>query len=501
MVAVLLAAVPLLAADEPVDETAIARIKTEAFQRSLVMDTASRLTDVYGARLSGSPALDAAAAWSRDRFREWGLAGATLEPYDHRGRGWSVDGFSAEMVAPQYARLDVHPLAWSPGLATPVRGTPVHVQVASPADFERYRGRLAGAIVLNGRLPEPRSRFEPEASRLSEEALRSRAGAISPTATGAAGSLREEDEEWAASLERRKAIWQFFADERVALVIEPSRFDQGVLGVSGFYDHVWQPTYPGFVMSREHYGRITRLLALDVPVTLEVGLSARYHPREAPWSNVIAEIPGADPAIGREVVMVGAHLDSWHAGTGATDNAAGAAVVMEAARVLAAMGTPPRRTIRFALWTGEEQDYLGSRGYVRAHYSPLDRVAPTAEHALLSAYFNLDNGTGRIRGVHMQGNEAVRPVFEAWLAPFAYLGATTVSTLNTGGTDHMAFDAAGLPAFQFICDPIDYDTETHHTSSDTFEALLEDDLKQASAVVASILWHAAMRDERLPRKP
>jgi carboxypeptidase Q len=217
--------------------------------------------------------------------------------------------------------------------------------------------------------------------------------------------------------------------------------------------------------------------------------------------NVVAEIPGTDPALKSQVVMLGGHLDSWHTGTGATDNGAGVAVAMEAMRILKAIGVQPRRTIRVALWTGEEQDYFGSLGYVEKHFGNLKTVALKPEHAGLSAYFNLDNGSGRIRGVNLQGNEAVRPIFEAWLRPFNYLGATTLTTLNTGGTDHMPFDALGLPGFQFIQDPLNYETRTHHTNLDVYEEALPDDLKQASVIMASFVYHAAMRAEMLPRKP
>jgi carboxypeptidase Q len=242
-----------------------------------------------------------------------------------------------------------------------------------------------------------------------------------------------------------------------------------------------------------------RLLDRKQPVKLSLALASRFFD-EVDGFNVIAEIPGTDPQLKSEVVMVGGHFDSWHTGTGATDNAAGAAAAMEAVRILKAIGVQPRRTIRMALWTGEEQDYNGSIGYVRKHFGDPKTVAVTPEHARLAAYFNLDNGSGRIRGVNLQGNEAVRPIFEAWLQPFHYLGATTLTTLNTGGTDHMAFDALGLPGFQFIQDPLNYDSRTHHTNLDLYEEVVPDDLKQASVIMASFVYHAAMRDAMLPRK-
>jgi carboxypeptidase Q len=485
------------------DLDTIARIKIEAFQRSQVMDTLGWLTDVYGPRLSGSPALKDAADWTRDRLARWGVQGATLEPYPDRGRGWTVKKHSAEMLAPRYASLVAYPRAWTPSTAGVVTGSPIFTEVLTRSDFGKYKGKLRGAIVFNGKPAPSRSRFEPEARRLTDDDLRRRAEQLTPTAAGFNGpaSLKEEDEEWAKSLEERKAVQQFFAEEGVAALVEPSRFDQLVVETAGNYDHVWQATYPAFVMAREHYGRVMRLLERKVPVTLSVNLETEYHDGPGRWFNIVGEIPGSDAKVADEVVMLGAHFDSWHAATGATDNAAGCAVMMEAMRILQSLGLKPRRTIRIALWTGEEQDYFGSRAYVEQHFSPLNAVAPKPEYAKLAAYFNLDNGTGKIRGVNLQGNEAVRPIFEAWLAPFHYLGATTVTTLSTGGTDHMPFDAVGLPAFQFIQDPVDYNSETHHTNTDLFEAILEDDLKQASAIVASFAWQAAMHDRSLPRKP
>jgi Zn-dependent M28 family amino/carboxypeptidase len=281
--------------------------------------------------------------------------------------------------------------------------------------------------------------------------------------------------------------------------VEPSPINEAVR-VSGFYDYVWHPTFPGFVIAREHYGRIMRMLDRKQPVKLSLSLAARFIDNVEGF-DVIAELPGTDPARRAQVVMLGGHLDSWHTGTGATDNAAGCAIVMEAMRILKTIGVQPRRTIRVALWTGEEQDYFGSLGYVKNHFGDPKTMALKPEHANLSGYFNVDNGSGRIRGVNLQGNESVRPIFEAWLRPFAYLGATTLTTLNSGGTDHMVFDALGLPGFQFVQDPLNYESRTHHTNLDVYEAASPDDMKQAAVIVASFVYHAAMRDDLLPRQP
>ncbi|HEX3704182.1 MAG TPA: M20/M25/M40 family metallo-hydrolase, partial [Vicinamibacterales bacterium] len=294
-------------------------------------------------------------------------------------------------------------------------------------------------------------------------------------------------------------VWKFFATEGVAALIQPSAVAEDVR-VDGFYDQKWHASYPAFVISREHYGRIMRMLDKKILVKVSLSIAARLTDNVEGF-NVVAELPGTDPALKDEVVMLGGHFDSWHSGTGATDNGAGSAVAMEAMRILKTIGVKPRRTIRVALWTGEEQDYFGSVGYIERHFGDPRTMVLKPEHAKLAAYFNLDNGAGRIRGVNLQGNEAVRPIFEEWLKPFNYLGASTLTTLNTGGTDHMAFDALGLPGFQFIQDPLNYETRVHHSNLDVYEEAIPDDLKQASVIMASFAYDAAMRDAMLPRKP
>jgi carboxypeptidase Q len=486
---------------EPVDEHIIAQIKTEGFQHSAVMDTLSWLADVHGPRLTGSPALRAAAEWARDALTRWGLSNAALESYGSVGRGWALERFSIEMTEPQFFRITGYPRAWSPAISTPLLGTPVVVDVKSKEDFDKYRGKLRGAIVMNGR-PEPVDiGFQPAARRLSDEDLAKAHHQIEPAPVSepnAPKSLADEEDEYRKELDKQIDIYKFFAAEGIAALVEPSSIGADVR-VGGFIDYLWHPSFPGFVISREHYGRLMRMLDKKQAVKLSLGLSARFVDNVDGF-NVIAEIPGTDPALRSEVVMLGGHLDSWHSGTGATDNGAGVAAAMEAVRILKAIGVRPRRTIRVALWTGEEQDYFGSVGYVQKHFGDLKTFALKPEHAKLTAYFNLDNGSGRIRGVNLQGNELVRPIFEAWLKPFAYLGAATLTTLNTGGTDHMAFDAIGLPGFQFIQDPLNYDSTTHHTNLDVYEEVLPDDLKQASVIMASFVYDAAMRDAMLPRK-
>jgi len=482
------------ASSERVDETVVAAIKLEGFQDSQVMDTLSWLSDVYGPRLTGSDNLQRAAEWARDRMKTWGLANTALEPYGTSFRGWTLERFSLDMIEPQYMRIYGYPMAWSPPLAAPLVGTPILVDVKSKADFDKYRGTLRGAVVMNGRPAGADIGFKPEAERLEEAALTKQSAEINP---GSPASLQEEDESFAKSLDTQVEIQKFFASEGVGAVITASSIREDVR-VSGYYDQKWHASFPSFVFSREHYGRLVRMLDKKIPVKISLSLSARFTDNVEGF-NVVAEIPGGDPQLRHQIVMLGGHLDSWHAGTGATDNGAGCAAAMEAVRILESIGVRPRRTIRVVLWSGEEQDYFGSRGYVAKHFGNTATAARKPEHGTLAGYFNLDNGAGRIRGINLQGNEAARPIFEEWLRPFAYLGATTVTTLNSGGTDHMLFNAVGLPGFQFIQDPLNYHSRTHHSSLDVYEEAPPDDLKQASVILASFVYHAAMRDDMLPR--
>ena len=491
---------------ESVNQEIIARIKTEGFQNSQIMETLGYLTDRFGSRVTNSPNERAAQAWARDKMTAFGLQNAQLEPWGNFGKGWSLEKFSVEMIEPTYDRLTAYPLAWSPSLSNAVSGKPVLVEVRSPADFDKYRGKLKGAIVMNGRFAfnTAESRFESNAAkRFTDEELSKATQATDPTSASVFGegtiSYWDEEKGWLEGLERRKEIIRFFSQEGVAALIEPSRRSHGVLGAQGFYETEGGNNLPAFVVAREQYARIVRLLDKNVLVKLELNLQTRFHD-DATSYNVIGEIPGTDSKLKDEVVLLGGHFDSWQSGTGAADNAAGCVVMMEAARILKAIGAKPRRTIRVALWSGEEQDYYGSMGYVKKHYGDPATIQLKPAHARLSAYFNLDNGSGKIRGIFLQGNEAARPIFESYLKPFNYLGASTVTILNTGGTDHMSFDSVGLPGFQFIQDPIDYNSRVHHTNLDVLESVLEEDLKINAVIIASFAYHTAMRDEKLPRK-
>ena len=491
--------------NDEVDRQVLARIKAEGFQNSQAMDTLSYMVDVFGPRLTASPNIRASQKWTIDKLSSWGLKNARLDPWGRFGQGWSIETYSVEMTAPGYDRINAMPLAWSPSTGGVIKGEPVIVSVRSKDDFAKYRGKLRGKIIMNGeiRADDPKSRFNPLTRRRTAKELGDTVAVTNPKQSSSVGGgtdYLEEQTSWERFQARRRSVIKFLKDEGVAAMIQPSSFRHGVVRTAGYYETSAAKNIPAFSISREQYARILRLKKRKVPVSLKLNLKTTFH-ADTTGYNIIAEIPGTDPQLKDEVVILGGHFDSWHGGTGAVDNAAGCVAMMEALRILQAIGAKPKRTIRLALWSGEEQDYFGSFNYVKKHYGDPKTKQLKPDHDELSAYFNLDNGSGRIRGVFLQGNEAVRPIFEEYLKPFHYLGAKTVTSLNTGGTDHMVFDAVGLPGFQFIQDPLDYSTRAHHSNMDVLEAVNPEDLKINSVIVASFAYHTAMRDEKLPRKP
>ena len=491
-------------AQEKIDEQIIARIKIEGFQNSQIMDTLGYITDVFGPRLTNSTNLKNAQNWTKNKMISWGLQNVELEPWGTFGNGWSAESFSVEMTEPQYNRIHAYPLAWTPSTNGFVSGNPVIVEIRSKDDFDKYKGKLKGAIVLNGRFEfdKPETAENP-VKRFDDKELSEASREINPAAEGINGgsttNYQDEENDWLANLKKRSEISAFFREEGVAALIEPSRLPNGVLLTQGFYDTDPSKNVPAFVVAREQYARIVRLADRKIPVKLQLNLQTKLNGEKTGY-NVVGEITGSDSKLKDEVVLLGGHFDSWHSGTGAADNAAGCVVMLEALRILKTIGVRPRRTIRVALWSGEEQDYYGSIGYVKKHFGDPQTLKIKPEHAKLAAYYNLDNGSGRIRGIFLQSNEAARPIFEDYLKPFKYLGASTISALNTGGTDHMAFDAVGLPGFQFIQDPLDYESRVHHSNLDVLEAVNEKDLKINAVIVAAFAYQTAMRDEKLPRK-
>jgi hypothetical protein len=487
-------------AQEPVDQDAVTRIRAEGMDRSQVMDTLWWLTDRYGPRLTNSPQERRALQWAKERLESFGLVNAALEPWGEFGAGWSFERSVVEMIAPNYMPIIATPKAWTLGLEQPVRGEPILMEAESVADLDKYKGKLAGKIVLRGTVRDTETPFDALAKRYDEKALDDIVKVEEPPASQTTRN-RSDFRTRREVAEKARAMLK---EEGALCVLETdggAYKDYGVitLGSGGSYKKGEDRALPQVIIATEHWNRIARLLQKGEKVELAVDVKTTFYEEDLNGYDVVAEIPGSDLA--QEVVMVGGHFDSWHAATGATDNGIGSAIAMEAVRIIQASGLKPRRTIRIGLWTGEEQGLLGSEGYVKKHFGDSESMELLPEHANLCAYFNVDNGGGRLRGIYTQGNAAVRPIFEAWLAPFHDLGATHVTIKNTGGTDHLSFDAVGLPGFQFIQDPIDYDTRTHHTNMDTYERVHALDAKQAATIEAAFVYFAAMRDEKLPREP
>lgn len=511
-----LAAVALatpLAAQEKVDAATIARIRSEAMDRSQVMDIMSWLTDVYGPRLTWSPNLTKAGNWAATTMKGWGLANVHLEPWSTpAGLGWANERFTFVSTGPNPFTINAAPRAWSAGTKGKLTGGVVLIQPDTTMTLDTFKstygGKLKGKFVMfTPPSPNASTRFTPDGQRNSDSVL-ARMAAPPAAPAGAPGAGRPAGAFPGGGARRFNAMadtaaLRFMEKEGVGAILMLARGGDGTLFTdNGASRAKGAPQVPMVHVALEPYGRIWRMASKNQPVTLELDMQNKFFPADSTSFNVIAEIPGTDPALKDEVVMIGGHFDSWHSGTGATDNAAGSAVMMEAMRILKTLGVQPRRTIRIGLWTGEEQGLMGSRAYVRQHYGFADSVGfhPTAEQAKFAAYFNVDNGSGKIRGVYQQQNADVAPIFTAWMTPFNTDGMKTLTIGNTGGTDHQSFDAVGLPGFQFIQDGLDYNTRTHHSNMDTYEKIQPDDMKWNSAVLAAFAWQAAQRDEKLPRK-
>jgi len=485
-------------AQERVDLGVVHQIKTEAFQNSKVMDLMFQLTDVYGPRLTNSPQFRAAGEWAVKQLSEYGLDNVKLEKWGPFGRGWAYTSYTGYINQPQYQPLLGYPLAWTPSTEGPLTAEAVLAPIRTEADLEQYKGKLRGKIVLRDAPRDLALPTDPVGRRLTDAQLTDLTVFPIPPPPGRRGRPGQPRLTPQQARKFRERLNQFWKDEGVPLVIRTSDGDGGIVFGLGA-DRDSKDNVPTIVLAAEHYNRIARLLDHNLPVQLTFDVKAQFFDDNLDSFNVIGEIPGN--AKRDEVVMVGGHFDSWHLGTGATDNAAGSAVAMEVMRILKTLNLKMDRTVRVALWGGEEEGLLGSEAYVKQHFADPATMKPTAEHDRLSGYFNLDNGSGKIRGVNLQGNDAMRPIFEKWFEPFKDLGAGTIALRNTGGTDHLSFDAVGLPGFQFIQDPLDYSTRTHHTNMDVYDRVQATDLEQAAAIIASMVYNAATRPEKLPRKP
>jgi carboxypeptidase Q len=544
LAAVVLAAlvvVPLAAQmqqSDAVDLNAMYKIKQEALgNSSQVMKTLSFLTDVYGGRLTGSTNVQKAGDWTVGQLKDWGIDNPHLEYWDF-GRGWVNERFYVNVTAPVTYPLIAYPLAWTPGTKGPVTAEVVVIPpVTSDADLDKLKGTLKGKIVMLDAPREIQMSTEPLAHRYTEAELAELSqqtipGAGRGGAPPAFNQLSPQMQAAAAQMQAqlRAKLNLMMLDEGVVAVFQSSRGDGGTVFVQSAGTVTPQPTpapaggrggrgtpiyarstptpmaLNQIALAAEHYNRLYRTIHDDnVPVTVELNIQNKFLDNDGKSFDVIGEIPGSDPKLADQVVMIGGHFDSWHSGTGATDNGVGSAVMLEVMRVLKATGLKMGRTVRIGLWTGEEEGLLGSRAYVTNHFGAVNpdtrAVDVKPEQAKFDVYFNIDNGSGKLRGIYTQGNDAATPIFRTWMRPFEAMGMTTVSPNNTGGTDHQSFDAVGLPGFQFIQDPLEYDSRTHHSNMDVWDRVQQADLKQMVAVVSTFVYQAANREQMFPRKP
>jgi carboxypeptidase Q len=525
------ASVPVAAqpATEALDLGAIARIRAEGFNHSHIMEYASGLFDDIGPRLTGSPDFARAQEWALDQLRRMGASNVHAESWGEFGMGWRQIGTSLLMTTPTTATYLAQATPWSPATAGEVTAAVIAVPTLHEAkDFDAWKGKLAGKVILYGEAPK----INPDAATLQEHYDTAKLEHFRTYPLdgdqGDSYVLPSDPAFWekifkdAAFLED---VGKFFASEHAVAVLRPggngALHDDTNMSLGWF---VYRPEHkqaiPSAVVANEAFGRMSRLLFHGVAVSVKVNIATQFYGEHEPGNDVIAEIPGTDPALKDQLVMLGGHLDCWIAGTGATDDGAGSIIALEAMRILRALNLQPRRTIRIGLWGGEEQGLFGSDGYVRNHFATKvysnkteEQVLPEflrqqtgpitvkPEHAKLDAYFNVDNGGGRLLGIFTEGNSAVASIFQQWVAPIGDLGFTTVTMRNTGSTDHVPFDQVGLPGFQFIQDPRDYETRSAHMNLDTYERLSEPDLKQAATIMAIFVYNTAQRDAMLPRKP
>src|SRR5580658_5339448 len=518
-------------ATENIDLAMYQRIRDEGLQHSHVMEYASGLSDDIGPRLTGSPNMAKANAWTRDQFTAMGCSNAHLEDWGEFGMGWQQINTWVRMTSPDTAVFIAQSAPWSPSTNGPINGAAVYVNIQEEKDFDQYKGKLAGKIVMLGEMREVPPVDKPLFERYSDKDLEDLVEY--PVTDRLSREAQERMRTYAQRAKLNEKVTQFLVDEKAAAVIRPSRDGRNGGGSGGTifddngaqmgrlaYQSDHKMKVPVVVVAIENYGRVYRLLQAHVPVSIEMDVEAKFTGDHEHGYDTVAEIPGTDPDLKDQIVMVGGHLDSWIAGTGATDNGAGTIVAMEVMRILTALHVQPRRTIRIALWTGEEEGLFGSRGYVKEHFGSAQLSTAPDQQALpdfmrrasgplelkpeqrqISAYFNLDNGSGKIRGIYLQENTLVAPIFTQWIEPLRDLGVTTITLRNTGGTDHLSFDAVGIPGFQFIQDNLDYESRTHHSNEDVVERLQPADLKQIATVEAIFVYNAAMRDQMMPRKP
>ena len=500
---------------EKIDQSMMQNIRKEGLENSKVMEIAFNLTDKSGNRLTASPGFMRAANYAKETLVGWGLANAMIDPWGEFGKGWELEKSYVAITAPYYKSLSAYPKAWTGGTKGLKSAEVIVINAKDSVALETYKGLLKGKLIVLDQLLTYKASFKADAHRYEDSELVKMANAkpqparqqVAPGDTAAQRRLREQfaARGGAGGARSVAVLLREMAKNEGAIAIISSgstRSHDGTIFAQGggVYKGTDPENFLDIVVGIEDFNTILRLAKAGTPVKMDVDVKTKFQTKDLQGYNVVAEIPGTDPALKDEVVMIGAHLDSWQTGTGATDNASGSSVMLEAMRILKTLGIQPRRTIRIGLWSGEEEGLLGSRAYVKKTFGDVATMQVTPAHEKFSTYFNIDNGTGKIRGIYLQGNEACRDIFTQWLAPFNDLGAKTVTVSNTGGTDHQSFDGIGLPGFQFIQDPIEYDTRNHHSNMDVYDHLIEDDLKQIATIVAAFVYDAAQRDTKIPRK-
>lgn len=503
-----LMAFPLFNYAQEVEGNVMQKIREEGLKHSKVMEIAFNLTDKSGSRLANSSGYARAANYAKETLESWGMQNARLDAWGEFGKGWDLEKMYLAITAPYYKPLLAWPKTWTSGTKGLKKAAIIVVDAKDSASVEVYRGQLKGKLIVIDQSTPYKQSFTADARRYTDDELAKMAAATMTTngrpSMDTAQQRRMREQMSRTGSARAMTILKAMAKEEgaIGMLTSATRNHDGTIFAQGggSYKGTDPENFLDMALGIEDYNSILRLAKSGVDVKMETEVKTKFQDKDLQGYNVIAEIPGTDPILKEEVVMIGAHLDSWQSGTGATDNAAGSSVMLEVMRILKTIGVQPKRTIRIGLWSAEEQGLLGSRGYVKKTFMDAVTNKPNDAHAKFAGYFNIDNGTGKIRGIYLQGNEQCGPIFKSWLAPFADLGATTVTISNTGGTDHLSFDAVGLPGFQFIQDPMEYDTKTHHSNMDVYEHLSEDDLKQIATIVAAFAYNTAQRDEKLPRK-
>ena len=505
--------IPMISfSQEAIDASVMQKIREEGLTRSKVMDIAFNLTDKNGSRLTNSEGYMRAANYAKEALGGWGMANAVIDPWGEFGKGWDLQKMYLAMTAPYYKPLLAYPKTWTAGTKGLKKGNLLVIALKDSAALMEYKGKLKGKLIIIDQLSVYKQSFKADAVRYTDEDL-AKMAAAKPQAGGRGGQAMD-------TAQMRRMRDQFARSGggsamRVSNMLKTMAMEEGAIGMiststrnhdgtifsqgGGAYKGTDPENFLDMALGIEDYNTLLRIAKSGTDVAIEADVKVKFQDKDLQGYNVIAEIPGTDPTLKDEVVMIGAHLDSWQAGTGSTDNAAGSSVMMEVMRILKAIGVQPKRTIRIGLWSGEEQGLLGSRGYVKKTFMDANGKTNKA-HEQFSAYYNIDNGTGKIRGIYLQGNAACADIFSSWFTPFHDLGAKTITISNTGGTDHQSYDGVGLPGFQFIQDPIEYDTRTHHSNMDVYDHLIEDDLKQMATIVAAFVYNSAQRDAKLPRK-